>query len=153
MTGPIAANYHCLLQISGSMGKSIPISFINLLGVLFAAIAAYHVFGMPGLAAVFAVQPLFFGIYGLIRGSRNCKYGVRAFTKRPLAMACFAMLAVLLLGGLVDSSRTLFVPLPLLHHKILVSPSLSQCLGFAILAAGALMIAYQALFKKHLSPV
>jgi O-antigen/teichoic acid export membrane protein len=151
MTGPIAANYACLLQISGNMGKSIPISFINLLGVLGAAVAAYHVFEMPGLAAVFAVQPLFYGVYGLIRGSRNCNYGIRAFTKRPLAIAWVAMLAVLLFGSLVDSSRSLIEALPQIHQKILVCPSLSQCLGFTVLTAGAFMIAYQALFQKRLN--
>lgn len=150
MTGPIAANYHCLLQISGNMGKSIPISFVNLLGALVAAIAAYHVFNMPGLAAVFAVQPLLYGIYGLIRGSRNCNYGVKAFLNRTLAMACIAMLAVLLLGALVDSSKSLIGTLPI-HLKMLVSPSLSQCLAFAVLAVGSIMIAYTALFQKRVN--
>jgi O-antigen/teichoic acid export membrane protein len=150
ITGPIAASYHCLLQISGNMGKSIPISFVNLLGALGAAIAAYHIFNMPGLAAVFAVQPLFYGVYGLIRGSRNCNYGVKAFLNRTLATAGIAMVAVLVVGGLVDSSKSLIGSLPI-HHKILVSPSLSQWLAFAVLALGSIWIAYSALFQKRVN--
>lgn len=97
LIGPICGITLSFLQISGNMGKTGILSVINLAGVSLLMVAAFWLYGMAGLAAVFTLDMLFFGIYGLFRGSRNM--GVR-LSEYPKSFLFIPGTALGTLGGL-----------------------------------------------------
>jgi O-antigen/teichoic acid export membrane protein len=137
VVGTISSTYNALLQISGNMGKSIPFSIANVIIVYAAATIAYKFFGMAGLAAVFALQPILYGIYSLVRGARNCQYSPRDFVNSGMVAALTAMIAVICIGCFMDSSHPLGDSY-LLYGKAVLLPSLSQiiCSGLLFSIAG-----------------
>lgn len=133
----ISSAYQALLQISGNMGKSIPFSVANVLIVIIAAPLCYKLYGMAGLAAVFALQPILYGIYGLIRGARNCQYEFRDFKNLGMFAAIASIITVICIGCFMDSSHPLGQSY-VLFGKSLLLPSLSQmiCSGILLLISG-----------------
>jgi hypothetical protein len=53
--------------------KSILFPVANVLIVLIAVPIYYKFYGMAGLAAVLAFQPILYGVYCLVHGTRNCQ--------------------------------------------------------------------------------
>lgn len=72
ITIPLAGFYKMLLPISGTMGKSSPVALGKAVISIGAGITGWNLFGMVGLAAVFALLPLVDGFYAYYRGTRNC---------------------------------------------------------------------------------
>ncbi len=128
----ISSTYQALLHISGNMGKSIPFSIANVLIVLIAAPACYRHFGMAGLAAVFALQPLLYGIYGLLRGARNCQYKIGEFMNLGMVAAIISIASVIVIGCFMDSSHPLGDSCRLFGKTVLL-PSLSQIICSVLL--------------------
>jgi O-antigen/teichoic acid export membrane protein len=95
VVAPMCAVYSCLLQISGNMGKTPLVSVLSLVASFIAAIIALDRFGLAGLAAVFAFEPLVYGIYGLCQGSKNSGYQIREF---PIKSMVCSLLSCLLVG-------------------------------------------------------
>lgn len=139
VVGTIASSYQALLHISGNMGKTIPFSVANVLIVLLAASLANRQFGMVGLAAVFALQPILYGIYGLLRGARNCGYNIRNFMNLGMVTAIVAVASVVVVGCFVDSEKPLGDSARI-FGKIVLLPSISQtvCSGLLMLIAGGI---------------
>lgn len=77
ITAPFSQNMISLLNCSGRMGKSAVVA-VGRLGVgAGLGWLGYRQWGLPGLAAVFALLPMFtIGLYAMIRGARNCGFGV-----------------------------------------------------------------------------
>jgi O-antigen/teichoic acid export membrane protein len=134
--GTISSTYNALLQISGDMGKSIPFAVANVLIVLIAAPIGYKFYGMAGLAAVFALQPILYGTYSLFRGAQNCHYNLRDFMNLGMVAAVATIISVIGIGCFVDSSHPLGQPY-LLFGKHFLLPSLSQiiCSGILLMIA------------------
>jgi O-antigen/teichoic acid export membrane protein len=128
----ISSVYQVLLQISGNMGKSIPFAIANVVIVLFSAPVAFRFFGMAGLAAVFAMQPILYGIYGLLRGARNCGYAMKEFINLGMAAAIVSIASVIVIGCFMDSSHPLGHSF-LLFGKSVLLPSLSQMICSGLL--------------------
>lgn len=85
VTTPFSRNMMSLLNCSGSMGKSAVVAVARLgvgggLGWL-----GYHICGLAGLAAVFALLPMMtIGLYSMIRGAKNCGFRVWEICGRGL---------------------------------------------------------------------
>jgi O-antigen/teichoic acid export membrane protein len=137
----ISTTYQALLQISGNMGKTIPFSVANVLIMLVAAPMSYRIYGMAGLAAVFALQPILYGIYGLLRGARNCQYRLRDFMNLGMVAAFAAITAVISIGCFMDSSHPLGQSF-LLFGRAVFLPSMSQIICSAILVLIAATFAW-----------
>lgn len=135
----VSSALQALLKISGNMGKSIPLALVSVLIMLIAAPLGFKFFGMAGLAAVFAFQPIIYGIYGLVRGVRNCGYDLSSFIKWSTAAGLVPAAAVIGVGCFMDSSHPLGDPF-LLFGKTVLLPSLSQivCAGILVGTAGLL---------------
>jgi O-antigen/teichoic acid export membrane protein len=135
----ISSVYQVLLQISGNMGKSIPFAIANVVIVLLSAPVAFRFYGMAGLAAVFALQPILYGIYGLLRGARNCGYAMKEFINLGMAAAVVSITSIIVIGCFMDSSHPLGSTF-LLFGKSVLLPSLSQmiCSGLLMGISGAL---------------
>jgi len=71
---PLSGLFESLLQFSGSMGKSALVGLLKLVIGAAAAFVCYDRFGIPGVAAVFAVLPLVYGSYGYFRGAKGCGF-------------------------------------------------------------------------------
>jgi O-antigen/teichoic acid export membrane protein len=118
---PLSLTAASLLQISGSMGKTIPLTALNLVIVYFASIFAFQRFGMPGLACVFTLQVLGYSSYAFSRGCRNLGYRITDFPKSlwiiPVAVSAAIFLAAWYLGsippeGMKISLGSKLLPLP-----------------------------------------
>jgi O-antigen/teichoic acid export membrane protein len=118
---PLSLTAASLLQISGSMGKTIPFTVLNLVVVYFASIFAFQRFGMPGLAAVFTLQVLGYSSYAFARGCRNLGYRIADFPKSlwiiPIAVSAAIFLAAWYLDttppeGMKISIGSRLLPLP-----------------------------------------
>jgi O-antigen/teichoic acid export membrane protein len=118
---PLSLTAASLLQISGSMGKTIPFTVLNLVVVYFASIFAFQRFGMPGLAGVFTLQVLGYSSYAFARGCRNLGYQIADFPKSlwitPIAVSAAIFLAAWYLGstppeGMKISIGSKLLPLP-----------------------------------------
>jgi O-antigen/teichoic acid export membrane protein len=118
---PLSLTAASLLQISGSMGKTIPFTVLNLVVVYFASIFAFQRFGMPGLAGVFTLQVLGYSSYAFARGCRNLGYRIADFPKSlwiiPIAVSAAIFLASWYLGstppeGIQIEIGTKILPLP-----------------------------------------
>jgi O-antigen/teichoic acid export membrane protein len=128
----ISSVFQALLQISGDMGKSIPFSIVTMVVMLVAAPVGFKFFGMAGLAAVFAFQPILYGVYGLVRGARNCHYELKEFMNLGMVASVISIAAVIVIGCFMDSSHPLGDSI-LLFGKAVLLPSLSQIVCSAIL--------------------
>jgi O-antigen/teichoic acid export membrane protein len=102
---PMSAVYACLLQISGKMGKTPLVSILSLAGSYIAAIFAYQWIGLAGLAAVFALEPLIYGLYGFFRGAKDLGYMLSEF---PIKAMVVTLLSCLLVG--ISGSAMNFLP-------------------------------------------
>jgi O-antigen/teichoic acid export membrane protein len=133
----ISSAYQALLQISGNMGKSIPFAIVNVLIMVVTAPISYKLYGMVGLAAVFAFQPILYGIYSLLRGARNCQYDLSEFMNLGMIAAVICIASVICIGCFMDSSHPLGDSF-LLFGKAVMLPSLSQiiCSGILLVFAG-----------------
>ncbi|MBK1827806.1 oligosaccharide flippase family protein [Haloferula rosea] len=142
----IASTYQSLLQISGNMGKSIPFAVFNVVLVVVTASLGYRFFGMTGLAAVFALQPILYGIYGLLRGARNCRYALSDFANAGMLAAVGAVVVVVIIGQFLDSSEPLGKAWQFFGKDLLL-PSLSQVVCSGVLWVVATSVAWLALRK------
>jgi O-antigen/teichoic acid export membrane protein len=135
----VTSGLESLLKISGNMGKSIPLALASVLIMLVAAPLGFKFFGMAGLAAVFAFQPISYGIYGLVRGARNCGYSLSGFTSLLTVAGVLPAASVICVGSFMDSSHPLGDSL-LLFGKTVLLPSVSQivCSGILVGIAGLL---------------
>jgi O-antigen/teichoic acid export membrane protein len=102
ITIPMCGFFRILLPISGNLGK---IPWISLLQIAFFATAAlilWKPFGLAGIAFAFALTPLCKGIYGYLRGSRNCGY--RPFEMSgTVALSSIAAMILVSLCGIATS--------------------------------------------------
>jgi O-antigen/teichoic acid export membrane protein len=94
--GPASFMMASLMHISGSMGKTWAVSLTLILASFFAAIPAFHTFGIAGLCAVLALQPLLFGLFGMIHGCRKCAIPILPIL-RMLSVNLTASLSILVL--------------------------------------------------------
>jgi O-antigen/teichoic acid export membrane protein len=135
----ISSVFQALLQISGNMGKSIPFSIATMLIMAVAAPAGFKFFGMAGIAAVFAFQPILYGIYGLVRGAQNCAYKISDFMNFGMVAALVSIASVIVIGCFMDSSHPLGHS-QLVFGKTMLLPSLSQiiCSGLLVAISGML---------------
>ena len=101
---PLALTAASLLQISGRMGKTIPLTLLNLTLVYFASIFAFQRFGMPGLACVFTLQVLGYSTYAFLRGCRNLEYRISEFPKSLWVIPLAVSAAILLAGWFLNSA-------------------------------------------------
>jgi O-antigen/teichoic acid export membrane protein len=132
VVGTISSVYQALLHISGNMGKSIPFAIVNVLIMVVMAPISYKLYGMVGLAAVFAFQPILYGIYGLVRGARNCSYALKDFMNFGMIASVISIAAVIGIGCFMDSSHPLGSSY-LFFGKSFLLPSLSQIICSGIL--------------------
>lgn len=144
----ISSVYQSLLQISGNMGKSIPFSIANVLIMLVAAPASYKMYGMAGLAAAFALQPIVFGIYGLVRGARNCGYKLKEFMNLGMVASIISIAAVIVIGCFMDSSNSIGDGYVFYGRKCLM-PSMSQIICSSILLAVSGVLAFYGFKYKN----
>jgi O-antigen/teichoic acid export membrane protein len=84
--------HSCLLHVSGKMKKTSMVSILSLIGSYVAAILALQYFGMAGLAAVFAIEPMIYGIYGFTQGAKTMEYKISEFSLSTLIYACLSCL-------------------------------------------------------------
>jgi O-antigen/teichoic acid export membrane protein len=143
----ISSVFQALLQISGDMGKSIPFSIVTMVIMLIAAPAGFKFFGMAGLAAAFAFQPILYGVYGLIRGARNCQYELKEFMNLGMLAAVISIAAVIVVGCFMDSSHPLGDSV-MLFGKAILLPSLSQIVSSSILFAIASVFGWMGLKRS-----
>lgn len=90
--------HSCLMQISGDMKKTPLVSVLSLLASYVAAIFALKWFGVAGIAAVFALEPIVYGIYGFTQGSKTMGFQIREFSTRTLMAAVVACLLIAITG-------------------------------------------------------
>lgn len=128
VAGTLSAVCQGLLQISGNMGKSVAFSIFNVLIVGTAAVVANIIFGMSGLAAVFALQPVLYGAYGFLRGAKNCGYSIAKFFDFSMWVALASIASAIAVGCLVDSGRPIHESI-LFFGKTVIMPSTSQIIG------------------------
>lgn len=137
----MASSYQALLHISGHMGKSIPFAAANVLIVLIAAPFANRFFGMAGLAAVFALQPILYTAYGFVRGVHNCGYKIKSFMNLGMTSAFFVISVTIVIGCFADSSVPLGDSLKI-HEKTVPLPSMSQFICSSILMLMAILLGW-----------
>lgn len=90
--------HSCLLHISGHMQKTSLVSVVSLIGIYFIAILGFKWFGMVGLATVFAVEPIIYGIYGFTKGAKSMNYKTNEFSIHILIYACISCLLMVVAG-------------------------------------------------------
>jgi O-antigen/teichoic acid export membrane protein len=104
ITIPLAGLFQSLLPISGSMGKAAPVSFIKLILGALAAVSLWPLFGMAGLAAVFALLPIVDLIYAYYRGTQGCGFPKHGLSPQLLPHALIA-LALTLTAGFLSKNQ------------------------------------------------
>ncbi len=144
----VTDGFTCLLQISGSMGRMALVAALQLLLGSIAGWWGYQYFGLPGLAATFAVIPaLCKGIYSLIRGARNCGYGVMDIGGKATIASVVACLLVLLGALLIDHRALPPAASFMLVGRALIFPSwMDLMVGAGLMAIGCFLTL--AHFKK-----
>ena len=137
----VTGGFSSLLQISGSMGRMALVAALQLVLGSIAGWFGYQYFGLPGLAATFAViPPLCKGIYGLIRGARNCGYSVMDVGGKATIASIGACLLVLLGGLLIDHRALPPAASFMLAGRLLILPSwLDLTVGAALMVIGGLL--------------
>jgi O-antigen/teichoic acid export membrane protein len=97
---PYSRTFTHLLQYSGDMGKAGAISILAILAGAGLGWPAYQAYGLPGLAAVFALAPpLVPSAYSLVRGARNCGLQPWQLCRHGLLQLA-VLLAFVILAGL-----------------------------------------------------
>jgi O-antigen/teichoic acid export membrane protein len=104
VTTPFAGLFQILLPISGSMGKAATVSIVKLFVSMFFAILGWKWFGLAGVAAVFALQPLVDLGYAWLRGVKGCGYTYREISPQLLALGFLTILLTFLTGSFVAAS-------------------------------------------------
>jgi O-antigen/teichoic acid export membrane protein len=138
---PICALFESLLQFSGSMGKSPLLAILKLVAGGFGAYFGYLHFGMPGLAAVFALVPLINATYGYFRGGTGCGFQPGSLSLSVVGLASAAALLILLAGYLIPHYGGPGYAFQF-HARSVSLPSIGQILiGGAVGLAGALLAA------------
>jgi len=141
ITIPMSAVYSYLLQISGNIGKGPWVAILSLVVSFPTAILAFNGFGLPGLAAVIALDPLVFGWYGFVRGARNANYKLSDFSSTPIVLSIAICLLIGLSGVAMDhlpSSGYTFTlghktsTLPGFYQWIIVIPMIMSAIGLGI---------------------
>lgn len=137
----VTSGFTSLLQISGSMGRMAMVAAMQMVLGSLAGWYGYKYFGLPGLAAAFAViPPLCRGIYGLIRGTRNCGYGIIDVGGKASIASMGACLLVLLGGFLIDHRDLPPAATFMLAGRLLILPSwLDLTVGAGLMALGGLL--------------
>lgn len=96
---PYSRTFTHLLQYSGDMGKSAPVSILPVLAGAAFGWPAYQAYGLAGLAAVFAIVPsVILALYSAARGARNCGYPIWHLCGDGLALLG-ALIPLLLIAG------------------------------------------------------
>ena len=142
----VTGGFSSLLQISGSMGRMALVAALQLVLGSVAGWFGYRYFGLPGLAAAFAViPPLCRGLYGLVRGAWNCGYGIMDIGCKTMITSAGACLLVLVGGIFIDHRALPPAASFMLAGRVLILPS---WLDLAV--ATALMVLGGLLCLKHL---
>jgi O-antigen/teichoic acid export membrane protein len=142
----VTGGFSSLLQISGSMGRMAIIAALQLVLGAIAGWFGYQYFGLPGLAATFAViPPMCKGLYGLIRGARNCGYGIMDIGGKAIITSVGACFLVLLGGLLIDHRALPSAASFILAGRFLILPS-----WLDLTVATTLMMLGGLLTLKHL---
>jgi O-antigen/teichoic acid export membrane protein len=137
----VTGGFSSLLQISGSMGRMAIVAALQLVLGSIAGWFGYQYFGLPGLAATFAVVPPFCkGLYGLIRGARNCGYSIMDIGGKAIIFSTGACLLVLLGGLFVDHRALPPAASFMLAGRLLILPSwLDLTVGIVLMLLGGLL--------------
>ena len=98
ITTPLSGLFQILLPISGKMGKSALVSLAKSLVGIAGAAAGWTLFGIEGLAAVFAILPFIDGAYGYFRGSENCGYARHELSSKVVIFGGIGILSTWFAG-------------------------------------------------------
>jgi hypothetical protein len=99
---------------------------------------AFKHFGLPGLAAVFALIPVILQApYALLRGSRNCGFSPIRLVRNVLLAGLFGV-AIILCGSWWISQETIHnLPVSLLGRSTRLPIPIEWCCGFILAIPGA----------------
>jgi hypothetical protein len=87
------------------MGRSSLVALTKLAAGVLAGWGAYLVFGLSGIAAVFALLPLIYATYGYFRGAQRCGYKPGELSTRVIRMATMVGSLFLFVGWIASRSR------------------------------------------------
>lgn len=133
-----------LLQYSGKMGKIALFSVLELLlgGIL--CWTGFRIYGLPGLAAVFAFLPLLARApYALFRGARDCGFSPADLSLNA-ALALLASLSLIISSGWWIGTQTAeFVPLKILGRMTTWPTWREIIVGVIVACVGGILAARQ----------
>jgi O-antigen/teichoic acid export membrane protein len=135
---PLVSGFMSLLQYSGSMGKVAWWTSLQVVVGIGASWWAFKAFGLPGLAAVFALIPLILQApYALLRGSRNCGFSPIKLVRNVLIAGVFGF-AIILLGSWWISQETVQnLPVSLLGRSTRLPNPVEWYCSFILAIPGA----------------
>lgn len=128
---PMAGCFRILLPISGSLGKQSLVALIKLLTGGLVGTFLWRLFGVSGIASVFALLPLFNGIYAYFRGTVGCGYRPHEISRQ---VAIWTILSILLIGvcGFISYFMEGSMGAISYRDRILVLPSLGACVSASL---------------------
>ncbi|MGD9420065.1 MAG: lipopolysaccharide biosynthesis protein [Verrucomicrobiota bacterium JB025] len=102
VTIPISGFFRILLPISGSMGKQSLVALFKLaVGIVLGSLL-WRLCGLPGIASVFVLLPLFNGVYSYFRGTRGCGYRPHELSGSVALGGIASILLVLVCGWAIS---------------------------------------------------
>lgn len=123
----LAGIFRILLPISGNYGKNALVSVLKLAVSTLLAWLAWQVFGLTGVAAVFALAPLITGVYCYLRGTRNCGYTLRELSPSVAILGIASIILVAIAGLLVAATMSEGIAIEL-GKRTIITPGLTPAI-------------------------
>lgn len=131
---PFVGGILSLLQYSGNMGKSALFTFAQIAVALPLAWYGKLSFGLPGLAAVFALIPLFIKApYGWVRGAKNCGFHPWDICGNALLSFLFSMSLVFVAGFWIAASPITGIAIEIFGRKTIM-PTAREAIAAGLIA-------------------
>lgn len=101
ITIPISGYFRILMPISGNLGKNALVSICKIPFVLGLGLFLWRDYGMSGVAAAFALAPIFNGVYGYFRGTANCGFKRHEISSKIAVRAIAAATLIIITGAII----------------------------------------------------